>query len=35
MAKTKNDIYIYYVVGNANTSRHVTEIGAILKNEIH
>ena len=31
MAKTKNDLDIYYAVGNANTSRQETEIGEIIK----
>ncbi len=31
MAKTKNDLNIYYAVGNANTSRQETEIGEIIK----
>ena len=31
MAKTENDLDIYYAVGNANTSRQETEIGAIIK----
>lgn len=35
MAKTENDLDIYYAVGNANTSRQETEIGEIIKNEIY
>jgi len=31
MAKTKNDLDIYYEVGNANTSSQETEIGKIIK----
>ena len=31
MAKTENDIDIYYAVGNTNTSRQETEIGEIVK----
>ena len=31
MAKTENDLDIYYAVGNANTSRQETEIGEIIK----
>jgi hypothetical protein len=31
MAKTENDLDIYYAVGNANTSRQETEIGEISK----
>tara|TARA_Y100001968_G_scaffold222449_1_gene205195 strand:+ start:702 stop:902 length:201 start_codon:yes stop_codon:yes gene_type:complete len=31
MTKTKNDIDIYYAVGNANTSRQETEIGEIIE----
>ena len=31
MAKTENDVDIYYAVGNANTSRQETEIGEIIK----
>ncbi len=31
MARTENDLDIYYTVGNANTSRQETEIGAIIK----
>ncbi len=31
MVKTKNDLDIYYAVGNANTSRQETEIGKIIK----
>ena len=31
MAKTENDLDIYYSVGNANTSRQETEIGEIIK----
>ena len=31
MAKTKNDLDIYYALGNANTSRQETEIGGIIK----
>ena len=34
MAKTENDLDIYYAVGNANTSRKETEIAEIIKNEI-
>ncbi len=35
MARTENDLDIYYAVGNGNTSRQETEIGEILKREIH
>ena len=31
MAKTENDLDIYYGVGNTNTSRQETEIGEIIK----
>ena len=31
MAKTENDLDIYYTVKNANTSRQETEIGEIIK----
>ena len=31
MAKTQNDLDIYYAVGNANTFRQETEIGEIIK----
>ena len=31
MAKTQNDLDIYYAVGNTNTSRKETEIGEIIK----
>tara|TARA_Y100001978_G_C23362507_1_gene277178 strand:- start:171 stop:365 length:195 start_codon:yes stop_codon:yes gene_type:complete len=31
MAKGKNDLDIYYAVGNANTLRQETEITAIIK----
>ena len=31
MAKTENDLDIYYAVGNTNTSRQETEIGKIIK----
>ena len=31
MAKLKNDIDIYYAVGNANTQRQENEIAAIMK----
>ena len=31
MAKTENDLDIYYAVGNANTARQETEIGEIIK----
>ncbi len=31
MAKTENDLDIYYAVGNASTSRQETEIGEIVK----
>ena len=31
MARTENDLDIYYAVGNANTSRQETEIGEIVK----
>ena len=31
MARTENDLDIYYAVGNANTSGQETEIGAIIK----
>ena len=31
MAKTENDLDIYYAVGNVNTSRQESEIGAIIK----
>ena len=30
MAKTENDLDIYYAVGNANTSRQEIEIGKII-----
>ena len=31
MAKTENDLDIFYAVGNTNTSRQETEIGEIIK----
>ena len=31
MARTENDLDIYYAVGNANTSSKETEIGEIIK----
>ena len=31
MAKTENDLDIYYSAGNTNTSRQETEIGEIIK----
>ena len=31
MAKTENDLDIYYAVGNVNTFRQETEIGDIIK----
>ena len=31
MANSKNDIDIYYAVGNANTKRQENEIAAIIK----
>ena len=31
MAKTENELDIYYVVGNVNTSRQEIEIGEIMK----
>ena len=31
MAITKNDLDIYYAVGDCNTSRQETEIGEIIK----
>ena len=31
MAKTENDLDIYYAVGNTNTSRQESELGAIVK----
>ncbi len=31
MTKTENDLYIYFAVGNPNTSRQETEIGEIIK----
>ncbi len=31
MAKTENDLDIYYAVGNANTARQETEIVEIIK----
>tara|TARA_Y100001968_G_C19397012_1_gene738902 strand:- start:141 stop:341 length:201 start_codon:yes stop_codon:yes gene_type:complete len=30
MAKSENDLDIYYAVGNTNTSRQETEIGKII-----
>ena len=30
MAKTENDLYMYYAVRNTNTSRQETEIGEII-----
>ena len=33
MAKTENDLDIYYALGNANTSRQETEIGEIIKKQ--
>ena len=35
MAKTENDLDIYYAVGKTNTSRQETEIGGIIKKDIH
>ena len=34
MAKVKNDLDIYYAVGNANTQRQENELAAIMKNVI-
>ena len=34
MAKTENDLDIYYAVENANTFRQETDIAEIIKNEI-
>ena len=31
MTQTKNDLDIYYAVGNANTSRQENELGEIIK----
>ena len=31
MAKVKNDLDIYYAVGNANTQRQENELSAIMK----
>ena len=31
MSQAKNDLDIYYAVGNANTQRQETEISAIIK----
>ncbi len=31
MAKTENDLDIYYLLGNTNTQRQETEIAAIMK----
>ena len=31
MSKTKNDLDIYYAVGNSNTFRQENEIGAIIR----
>ena len=31
MAKTENDLDIYYAVGNTNTARQETELGVIIK----
>ena len=31
MVRTKNDLDIYYAVGNTNTSRQENEIGEIIK----
>ena len=31
MTKIKNDLDIYYAIGNTNTSRQETEIGEIIK----
>ena len=31
MARIKNDLDVYYTVGNANTSRQENEIGEIIK----
>ena len=31
MAKSQNDIDIYYAVGNANTQRQANEIASIMK----
>ena len=35
MARTENDLDVFYAVGNANTCRQETEIGEIIKKEIH
>ena len=35
MARTENDLDIYYAVGNANIPWQETEIGEIIKKEIH
>ena len=34
MAKLKNDLDIYYAVGNVNTQRQENEISVIMKNVI-
>ena len=34
MAKTENDLDIYYALANANTSRQETEIGEIIKKDL-
>ena len=31
IAKVKNDIYVYYAVGNANTQRQENGLAAIVK----
>ena len=31
MARTENDLNVYYAVGSANTSRQENEIGEIIK----
>ena len=31
MERTENDLDVYYVVGNSNTSRQKNEIGKIIK----
>ena len=35
IARNENDLEIFYSVGNENASRQKTEIGEIIKNEIH
>tara|TARA_Y100001968_G_C19384000_1_gene731829 strand:- start:1031 stop:1150 length:120 start_codon:yes stop_codon:yes gene_type:complete len=35
MVMTENDLYVYFALGNANTSRQVNEIGQIIKKGIH